>query len=134
GELKMSRPNVRVLVLESDPAVQAGLRRVRPGGNVTFEFTSLENALAMDAHTVDTVMGDDQSLFGPGNTPPLEALKDRLKSPIILMTVFSTPRAVRSALEQGVDVVLPKPFGLAELRRALAQALNTPSSMPTTGT
>lgn len=120
----MPDQKLTILVMESDGAVQAGLRRVRPADNVELVFTSLDAALALPTGSVAAVMADDQVLFGAGVTTPLEALKAHLQCPVILMTVFNSKRTRRSAMDQGIDVVLPKPFGLTGLRNALSQALS----------
>jgi DNA-binding NtrC family response regulator len=45
------------------------------------------------------------------------------EAPVVLMTAFGTPEILADARQLGVSAVLNKPFELAELSRAVADAL-----------
>ena len=116
---------VRILVVEDEPAVRL----------------LLEELLQQDEHTVVTVPDGHQALEAVANAaydlvltdyamPGMSgkelalALKSRWPElPVIMISGFGDLIAGTAGCPEAVDVLLPKPVGLTELRRAVTKAL-----------
>lgn len=123
----------RILLTEDDESVRAFVRR----------------ALELDGHTVTTaadggealeVLGADDAfdlLLSDIMMPVLDGIalalavaRDHPRLPILLMTGYADQRERAHGLDQLVEDVLPKPFTLAEIRRAVAEALKARTVRP----
>ena len=108
----------KILVIDSDPAIRASLKRVFPGAGFQVVFMSLEDALGSAAN-VSAVVADDSVLLAPGENVALTVIKEKLKCPLLLMTISNNKRLESYARQCGADAVLFKPFSLDDFRRTL---------------
>jgi DNA-binding NtrC family response regulator len=112
----------KILVLEDDPAIRFALGRVSLGAGVRMIF-----AETTDWATIETertiVLGSDFLIHGTGDKLPIEVLRERYSSPVILMTSTGNRRLENYAREAGAASVLYKPFGAGELRRHIGKLI-----------
>lgn len=122
----MTPPPTVVFTIERDRNLQATLKQLYLGPKFTLEFLSPEHILTADFTQCCAILADD-CLFEGGRERPLIAdLMEKTQAPIIFMTALPSPRAAQAALQSGAAAILQKPFGLAELRTALATVLHRP--------
>ena len=118
-----------VVVAEDDPANQAVVVAMLEALQATIQVAANgREALALiEANAVDVVLMDVHmpELDGLGATRAWRARHDvRAGLPIVAMTGSTEPDEVAECLAAGMDIVLSKPFALAELRRALLEAIS----------
>jgi len=108
---------MRVLIVEDDPSLRAGLvRALERAGYVPDAVASGELAIAAAAtHPYDLILLD----LGLPEVPGLEVLRtlrDRRQTvPIIIVTAQDRPEQKVEGLDAGADDYVVKPFDLAEL-------------------
>jgi len=108
---------MRVLIVEDDPFLRAGLvRALERGGYVADAVVTGEEALAAaTAQTYDLILLD----LGLPEIPGLEVLRtlrDRRQTvPIIILTAQDAPEQKVDGLDGGADDYVVKPFDLGEL-------------------
>ncbi|BBE73124.1 response regulator [Oharaeibacter diazotrophicus] len=103
----------------------------------------VKRALELDGHSVDTagdggealeILADPAAAYDllvsdimmpvlDGIALALAVARDRPELPILLMTGYADQRERAHGLDQLVEDVLPKPFTLAEIRRAVGDAM-----------
>ena len=123
-----TRPSgARILLTEDDEAVRAFVRRaLELDGHVVTAAEDGADSLTIlerDADAFDLLLTDVKMprLDGIALAKRARALSPRLI--ILLMTGFADQRERADELEGIVREVIPKPFTLPDLRRAVAQAL-----------
>ncbi|MBH0237210.1 response regulator [Methylobrevis albus] len=119
-----------ILLTEDDDAVRTFVRRALEidGHQVTSAGdggTALE--ILREGGRFDLLVSDIMMPVMDGIALALNAARDHPDLPILLMTGFADQRERASELEAIVRDVLPKPFSLAEIRRAVAAALCPPA-------
>lgn len=119
-----------ILLTEDDDAVRTFVRRALEidGHQVTSASdggTALE--ILREGGRFDLLVSDIMMPVMDGIALALNAARSHPDLPILLMTGFADQRERASELEAIVRDVLPKPFSLAEIRRAVAAALSPPA-------
>ncbi|MCC6950885.1 MAG: sigma-54-dependent Fis family transcriptional regulator [Phycisphaerales bacterium] len=122
----MTNDTARILVVDDSPGTREVLERnlraegheVRTAANVT---AALE-ALSRDA--IDLVVTDMRMPGADGMELVRHLREHRRGTGIIMVTGFATVGGAVSAMREGVDDYLPKPFSDEELRHAVAATLD----------
>jgi DNA-binding NtrC family response regulator len=119
----MAQPS-RVLVVDDDPMVQQGCRRILGDKHaLAMTATGRQGLEALEAGSFDLALVDlklpDLSGLDILRRAP-DAFPD---TPIIIMTGYSTIRSAVEAIKMGAFDYLAKPFGPAELEAAVEKAL-----------
>ncbi len=121
---KAKAPSLNVLIIDDDELIQSSMKTVlNVLGSTAHVASRGEEAIQMlsDGLTVDLVILDMNmpGLGGAETLPRLRALRPQL--PVLLATGRADQKA-KSLVEGYPDVtLLPKPFGLSELREQLAR-------------
>ncbi len=127
------RPPGRALLAEDSPVSSLLAKTILRGWGWEVDAAATgPDALALfEAHRYDVVLMDLRlpGLNGTAATARLRQHPDpaRAATPVVAVTAYARPdgRALRAA---GFDAYLSKPFGEAELRRALAAAQRAPAA------
>lgn len=120
----LGRGMISVLVLDNNPAVRAALVSMDLGGQVHLHCADAEEPGEWAQQAYAAVVADDALFYGRREEPLIEFIKREIECPIIYLTVSSSRRAESMAKEAGVAVVLRKPFGAGDFRRALGHVLH----------
>ena len=120
----MSELNLRVLVVDDEPAIRRFLRAsLTAHGNEVFEATTGEQALsAVVAHRPDLIILD----LGLPDIEGIEVtrrLREWTRIPIIILSVREHETDKIAALDAGADDYLTKPFGIGELLARMRTAM-----------
>ncbi|HEX9077872.1 MAG TPA: response regulator [Anaerolineae bacterium] len=120
----MSELNLRVLVVDDEPAIRRFLRAsLTAHGNEVFEATTGEQALsAVGAHRPDLIILD----LGLPDMEGIEVtrrLREWTRIPIIILSVREHETDKIAALDAGADDYLTKPFGIGELLARMRTAM-----------
>ena len=120
----MSELNLRVLVVDDEPAIRRFLRAsLTAHGNEVFEATTGEQALsAVVAHRPDLIILD----LGLPDMEGIEVtrrLREWTRIPIIILSVREHETDKIAALDAGADDYLTKPFGIGELLARMRTAM-----------
>ena len=120
----------RILVAEDDDAVRALVRRALEldGHAVTTAEDGGEalEVIRRDNGRFDLLLSDIRMPVMDGIALALAAARDFPALRILLMTGYAEQRERAHGLEAIVRDVVQKPFTLAEIRRAVAEALAAP--------
>jgi DNA-binding response OmpR family regulator len=117
----------RILVTEDDDSVRAFVARA-----LALDGHSIETAedgadaletLRREAASFDLLLSDIKMPMMDGIALALEAAAEFPRLTILLMTGFADQRERADGLDRVVHDVVPKPFSLAEIRRAVVSAL-----------
>jgi two-component system KDP operon response regulator KdpE len=130
----MADMNLRVLVVDDEPAIRRFLRvSLGAHGYTVFEATNGQEALAgVAAHRPDLVILD----LGLPDIDGLEVtrqLREWTRLPIIILSVRGEEAEKIAALDAGADDYLTKPFGTGELlarMRAAVRRTSGPAAEP----
>jgi len=135
----MSELNLRVLVVDDEPAIRRFLRAsLAAHGNEVFEATTGQEALsAVVAHRPDLIILD----LGLPDMDGIEVtrrLREWTRIPIVILSVREHETDKIAALDAGADDYLTKPFGVGELLARMRTAIRhtmqpTSSSVFTSG-
>jgi two-component system KDP operon response regulator KdpE len=135
----MSELNLRVIVVDDEPAIRRFLRAsLAAHGNEVFEATTGQEALsAVVAHRPDLIILD----LGLPDMDGIEVtrrLREWTRIPIIILSVREHETDKIAALDAGADDYLTKPFGVGELLARMRTAIRhtmqpTSSSVFTSG-
>jgi two-component system KDP operon response regulator KdpE len=123
----------RVLVVDDDPVVRELIARVAAHtGNRVLQAETAEQALdLLTAESVDLVL-TDLGLSGTGGLRLLAKLSTLPTAPyVVVVTACDDRAALRAARLLGARRILQKPFPLADLREAIADALRPSQTLPT---
>ncbi|MFI4855331.1 MAG: sigma-54-dependent transcriptional regulator [Phycisphaerales bacterium JB065] len=115
----------KVLVVDDSPATREVLERnLRAEGHSVITAPDVPSALAiLDREQVDLVI-TDLRMPGADGMELVRHLRDHSRSTgVIMVTGFATVGGAVSAMREGVDDYLPKPFSDEELRRAVRTAI-----------
>ena len=116
-----------ILLTEDDDAVRAFVRRaLELDGHVVRVAEDGGEALEIleaEAGRFDLLLSDIMMPVMDGIALALAAARSWPALPILLMTGYAEQRERASGLDQLVRDVVPKPFTLAEIRKAVADAL-----------
>jgi CheY-like chemotaxis protein len=124
-----------IVVAEDDPANQlvvvAMLEALQ--AKVLVASNGREALAAIDAGTVDAVlmdvhMPDFDGLNAIRALRQRERFEARAPLPVIAMTGSTEPAEIAACFVAGMNMILTKPFQLAELRRTLFEATNPPEA------
>lgn len=119
------RERLTILVVDDEALVRWSLAEVlRRSGHTVIEATSAREALDATgpSSSVDAVLLDYR-LPDSADLRLLEQIRRRLpRSPVVLMTAFSTPEVVQSALDLGAYHVLTKPFDMQGIEGLITEA------------
>lgn len=116
-----SRKIRRILVVEDDPKVRAGVRRALPGYDIV-EAGTLASALQLLAEGCDLVLLDIGLPDGSGVDVAVAASKARPAPLILPMTGEATGAEGYGLSKLGAVGFLSKPFSVEQLRRAIRRA------------
>jgi DNA-binding response OmpR family regulator len=118
----------RILVTEDDDSVRAFVARA-----LTLDGHSIETAedgadaletLRRETAAFDLLLSDIKMPMMDGIALALEAAAEFPRLTILLMTGFADQRERADGLDRVVHDVVPKPFSLSEIRRAVVSALS----------
>jgi len=114
----------RVLIIDDDPAIRRLLRRVLTTAGYRVENVDAgEGALVLVVERqFDLLILDIDEPAGIGPNP-IGVLHDLSRAPILVLSVRGDEDAAASALENGADDYVRKPFGLNELLARVKTAL-----------
>jgi len=116
-----------ILVAEDDEAVRSFVKRALEldGHTVVAEEDGAAAAerLAAEDGAFDLILSDIKMPVMDGIAFALIAARDHPQVPILLMTGFADQRERANGLEALIHDVVTKPFSLADIRRAVADAL-----------
>jgi CheY-like chemotaxis protein len=117
----------RILVVDDDAVTRESIRLLLAiDRHVVLEAADAVEAIALlSSQNVDLVILD---YFMPGIPGDQLALNIRSLAPSLPILMISAYLEKIGACEKPVDAVLGKPFGLEELRRAVAQLVGTTAS------
>lgn len=130
----MSEPNLRVLVVDDEPAIRRFLRvALAAHGYTIFESVTGQEALSdVIQHRPDLVILD----LGLPDIDGIEVtrrLREWTRLPILILSVRGQETDKIAALDAGADDYLTKPFGAGELLARMRVALRraaTPGAEP----
>jgi CheY-like chemotaxis protein len=116
-----------ILLAEDDEAVRSFVKRALEldGHTVTAQEdgAAASETLAREKGKFDLILSDIKMPVMDGIAFALIAARDYPTIPILLMTGFADQRERASGLEALIHDVVTKPFSLAEIRRAVNDAL-----------
>ena len=121
----MKTPPKHILLIDDDPGIREAFRLMLSidGHAVTEAKNSIEGLTLFAGGRFDLVM-TDFSMPGMNGRELAVKLKQLAPSqPILMITGYAKELTVSP---NPVDVILPKPFSLSELRQVLAQLLSMP--------
>lgn len=117
-----------ILLAEDDEAVRSFVKRALELDGHTVvaheDGAAAAETLARDKGRFDLILSDIKMPVMDGIAFALIAARDYPALPILLMTGFADQRERASGLEALIHDVVTKPFSLAEIRRAVHDALN----------
>lgn len=120
----------KILLTEDDDSVRAFVRRALEldGHQVTTAEDGGEalELLARNGADYDLLLSDIMMPVMDGIALALSVARDYPKLTILLMTGYADQRERAHGLDALVHDVVPKPFSLAEIRRAVTSALTAP--------
>jgi signal transduction histidine kinase/ActR/RegA family two-component response regulator len=126
-----------IVVAEDDPANQVVVVAMLEAlhAKVVVASNGREALAAIDAATVDAVlmdvhMPDFDGLNAIRALRQRERFEAKAPLPVVAMTGSTEPAEIAACFAAGMNMILTKPFQLAELRRTLFEATNPPSAMP----
>lgn len=121
--------NARVLVIDDDDAVRAGMKHLlHDWGCVCDTAESIEEALALvRAHAPDVIVSDYRLREHRTGVAAISALRELLgvDLPALLITGDTAPERLREAQASGIPL-LHKPVASSQLYRGLVQVLEKP--------
>lgn len=115
----------RILVVDDSPATREVLERnLRAEGHSVIAAPDVSSALAiLERENVDLVI-TDLRMPGADGMELVRHLRDHCRGTgVIMVTGYATVGGAVSAMREGVDDYLPKPFSDEELRRAVQTAI-----------
>jgi DNA-binding NtrC family response regulator len=119
------KERLTILVVDDEALVRWSLAEVlRRSGHTVIEATNAREALdaTSPSSSVDAVLLDYR-LPDSADLQLLEQIRRRLpRSPVVLMTAFSAPEVVQSALDLGAYRVLTKPFDMQGVEGLITEA------------
>jgi DNA-binding NtrC family response regulator len=119
------KERLTILVVDDEALVRWSLAEVlRRSGHTVIEATNAREALdaTSPSSSVDAVLLDYR-LPDSADLQLLEQIRRRLpRSPVVLMTAFSTPEVAQSALDLGAYRVLTKPFDMQGVEGLITEA------------
>ena len=111
----------RILVVDDEPFVCDSIKKIlaSDGHEVVTAFSAEEAMTAFRAGEFDIVITDYEMPVMKGDklAGAMKAL--RPNQPIILITAYAESLRLKGSFPLGVDLVLPKPFALQEMREAV---------------
>jgi two-component system cell cycle response regulator CpdR len=117
-----------ILVAEDDEAVRSFVKRALEldGHSVVAQEDGAAAAetLAREKGGFDLILSDIKMPIMDGIAFALIAARDHPEIPILLMTGFADQRERANGLDALIHDVVTKPFSLADIRRAVVDALN----------
>jgi len=120
----MSETNVRVLVVDDEPAIQRFLRvSLSARGYVIFEATSGQAALSSVTSDRPDLVILDLGLPDMDGVEVTRLVREWTRIPIIILSVRGREADKIAALDAGADDYLTKPFGVGELLARMRVAL-----------
>ncbi len=126
-------PDVRVLIIDDEPAISRALRPGLQGHHyqVMTAVSGADGLAAVDRAPPDLVLLD-LGLPDIDGVDLVRELRLRTAAPIIILSVRGGERDKIAALDNGADDYLTKPFGMGELLARIRVALRhaQPSTLP----
>jgi two-component system nitrogen regulation response regulator GlnG len=115
----------RILVVDDDAAIRTVVREAlrREGHVVETAATVAEQRRLLERFAPEVLVTDVVLPDGNGLDIVPEMLRSHPEMPVIVLSAQNTFTTALRATEQGAFDYLPKPFDLAELTRAVADAL-----------
>ena len=112
-----------ILVAEDDEAVRSFVKRALELDGHSVVAQEAET-LAREKGGFDLILSDIKMPVMDGIAFALIAARDHPEIPILLMTGFADQRERANGLDALIHDVVTKPFSLADIRRAVVDALN----------
>ena len=116
-------PSLNILAVEDDPAVAyavaAALRN--PGCNVTVASGVEEAFSAVDRQPggFDVVVTDNNMPVASGGELVRRLRQSKFNGKIVVLSAYVSPQQEAEFRQHGVNIILRKPFSVAELRGAV---------------
>lgn len=127
----MTKPNLKALVVDDEPAVRRFLRTsLEPRGYQVTEASSGHEAVDLVAQSKPDVILLDMGLPDLDGVEVTRILREWCSIPIIILSVRESEADKVAALDAGADDYLTKPFGLNELTARLRAALRRVQQNP----
>lgn len=127
----MTKPALRALVVDDEPAVRRFLRTsLEPRGYQVSEASSGHEAVDVVAQSKPDVILLDMGLPDLDGVEVTRILREWCSIPIIILSVRESEADKVAALDAGADDYLTKPFGLNELTARLRAALRRVQQSP----
>lgn len=127
----MTKPNLKALVVDDEPAVRRFLRTsLEPRGYQVSEASSGHEAIDLVAQSKPDVILLDMGLPDLDGVEVTRILREWCNIPIIILSVRESEADKVAALDAGADDYLTKPFGLNELTARLRAALRRVQQNP----
>lgn len=118
----------RILLTEDDEAVRSFVKRALEldGHKVDAveDGAAAVEALTREKGQFDLLLSDIKMPIMDGIALALHSARDWPELPILLMTGFADQRERANGLDALVHDVITKPFSLADIRRAVREAIN----------
>ena len=112
-----------VLAVEDDPAVASAVAMVLrgPGCNLTLASNASEAFAAMERHPreFDVVLTDNNMPGLPGGEFVRRLYENNFAGRIVVLSGYVGPQQEAEYRKMGVSIMMPKPFGVTELRNAV---------------
>jgi two-component system response regulator AtoC len=119
--------SARILVAEDERAIQlalSGLLR-RQGYEVEQAFSGAEALAKIEEGTFDLVLTDLALGEGPGGMDVLRASKAaQPETPVVMITAHGSEKVAVTAMKEGAEDYVPKPFDNDEMRLVITRALD----------
>jgi len=127
----MTKPNLKALVVDDEPAVRRFLRTsLEPRGYQVSEASTGHEAVDVVAQSKPDVILLDMGLPDLDGVEVTRILREWCNIPIIILSVRESEADKVAALDAGADDYLTKPFGLNELTARLRAALRRVQQNP----
>ena len=116
-------PGRRILVVDDESLVCDSIKSVlaSDGHEVVMAFNAEEALEAFRDREFDIVITDYEMPVMKGDKLAAAIKMLRPEQPIILITAYAESLRLKGNFPLGVDLVLPKPFKLEEMRQAVQQ-------------
>ena len=116
-------PGRRILVVDDESLVCDSIKSVlaSDGHEVVMAFNAEEALEAFRDREFDIVITDYEMPVMKGDKLAAAIKAVRPEQPIILITAYAESLRLKGNFPLGVDLVLPKPFKLEEMRQAVQQ-------------
>lgn len=119
----LPRATLNILAVEDDPSVAQAVSLVLSGPTCTITTASSAEeafaAIGRHSREFDVLITDNSMPEVSGGELVRRLRENNFTGKIVVLSAYISPEEAEEYRELGVDLMLPKPFGVSDLRRAV---------------